>query len=130
MDVNIIISTILGIFIPVITSALTIIVKKWVDEKIENMQDKKLQSLIQEGTDIILKSVDCVQQTYVDSIKDHDFFDEDSQKEAFTMAKDRAIDLLPAEIYAAINRRYGSTENFIETTIESYIARNKKEKEL
>ena len=127
---SIIITTILSIFIPVITSALTIIVKRWVDEKIKDMENKKLQSLIKEGTDIILKSVDCVQQTYVDNIKNQNFFDEAAQREAFLMARDRAMELLPAEIYAAIDSRYGSTEQFVETVIESYIAKSKKEKEL
>lgn len=127
---SIIVTTILSIFIPVITSALTIIVKRWVDEKIKDMKNKKLQSLIKEGTDIILKSVDCVQQTYVDNIKNQNFFDEAAQREAFLMARDRAMELLPAEIYSAIDSRYGSTEQFVETVIESYIAKNKKEKGL
>lgn len=130
MDVNIIITTILSIFIPVITSTLTIIAKRWVDEKIKDMENKKLQSLIKEGTDIILKSVDCVQQTYVDTIKNNNFFDEEAQREAFSMARDRALELLPAEIYQVIECRYGSTEQFVETVIESYIAKSKKEKEL
>ena len=127
---SIIITTILSIFIPVVTSALTIIVKRWVDEKIKDMENKKLQSLIKEGTDIILKSVDCIQQTYVDNIKNQNFFDEAAQREAFLMARDRAMELLPAEIYLAIENRYGSTEQFVETVIESYIAKSKKEKEL
>ena len=130
MNYSIIIETLLSIFIPVISAALTIIVKKWVDEKIKDMENKKLQSLIKEGTDIILKSVDCVQQTYVDNIKNQNFFDETAQREAFMMARDRALELLPAEIYQAIDSRYGSTEQFVETVIESYIAKSKKEKEL
>lgn len=124
-----IVTTILSIFLPAITSALTIIVKRWVDEKIKDMKNKKLQSLIKEGTDIILKSVDYVQQVYVDNIKNNNFFDENAQKEAYSMARDRAIVMLPQEIYQTINSRYGNTEEFIEMVIESYIARNKKEKE-
>ena len=127
---SIIITTILSIFVPVISSALTIIVKRWVDEKIKDMENKKLQSLIREGTDIILKSVDYVQQTYVDNIKNQNFFNEDAQKEAFLLARDRALGLLPTEIYRVIDSRYGSTESFVETIIESYIAKSKKEKEL
>lgn len=130
MDYSIIIETLLSIFIPAISAALTIIVKRWVDEKIKDMENKKLQSLIKEGTDIILKSVDCVQQTYVDNIKNQNFFDETAQREAFMMARDRALELLPVEIYQAIDSRYGSTEQFVETVIESYIAKSKKEKEL
>lgn len=124
-----IVTTILSIFLPAITSALTIIVKRWVDEKIKDMENKKLQSLIKEGTDIILKSVDYVQQVYVDNIKNNNFFDENAQKEAYSMARDHAIAMLPQEIYQTINSRYGNTEEFIEMVIESYIASNKKEKE-
>lgn len=129
MDANTIITTILSIFIPVITSALTIIVKHWVDEKVKSMKDERMRSLIQEGTDIILKSVDCVQQTYVDNIKKGNFFSEKEQIEAFTMAQDKAMETLPVEINEAINSRYGSTEEFVAMVIESYIA-SKKEKEL
>lgn len=129
MDANTIITTILSIFIPVITSALTIIVKHWVDEKVKSMEDERMRSLIQEGTDIILKSVDCVQQTYVDNIKKGNFFSEKEQIEAFTMARDKAMETLPVEINEAINSRYGSTEEFVAIVIESYIA-SKKEKEL
>lgn len=128
--ISILIQTVIAIFVPVITTALTVIVKRWIDEKIKDIEDKKLQSLIKEGTDIILKSVDCIQQTYVDNIKNNNFFDETAQREAFLMARDRALELLPAEIYQAIDSRYGSTEQFVETVIESYIAKNKKEKGL
>lgn len=125
MDVNTIVTTVISIFVPVITSALTIIVKHWVDEKVKDMKDKKLQSLIQEGTDIIFRSVDRVQQTYVDEIKKGNFFDEGEQIKAFEKARDNAMELLPQEICTAIGARYGDVDNFVETMIESYIARKK-----
>lgn len=122
---SLIMTTILSIFIPVITSALTIIAKKLVNEKIKDMENKKLKSLIAEGTGIILDSVNYVQQTYVDALKGQDFFNEQSHEEAFCMARNRALELLPQEIYNVIEARYGNVDTFIETIIESYIMKNK-----
>jgi hypothetical protein len=127
---SLIMTTILSIFTPVIASALTIIVKRWIDEKIKDMEDKKLKALIEEGTNIILDSVNFIQQTYVDNLKEHDFFDSESHKEALCLARDRALTILPQEIYEVIEQRYGNVDIFVETVIESYIAKNKKKKEL
>lgn len=122
---SLIITTILSIFIPVITSVLTVLIKRWVDEKIKDMKNKKLKALISEGTNIILDSVNYVQQTYVDALKGQDFFDTQSRQEAFYMARDRALELLPQEIYDTIEKRYGNVDIFVETMIESDIAKNK-----
>jgi len=126
---SLIMTTILSIFIPVITSVLTVLVKRWVDEKIKDMENKKLKALISEGTNIILDSVNYVQQTYVDALKGQDFFDTQSHQEAFYMARDRALELLPQEIYDTIEKRYGNVDIFVETMIESYIAKNKQKVE-
>lgn len=129
MSLNDIIAILLSIFIPVITSTLTVIFKRWIDNKIKDMEDKQLQSLIKEGTDIILNSVNYVQQTYVDNIKNNTVFTLEEQTEAFKQAETRALTLIPKEVASAIDTRYGDLDTFVETVIESYIAK-KKEKEL
>lgn len=129
MSLNDIIAILLSIFIPVITSTLTVILKKWIDNKIKDMEDKQLQSLIKEGTDIILNSVNYVQQTYVDNIKNNTVFTLEEQTEALKQAEARALTLIPKEVASAIDARYGDLDTFVETVIESYIAK-KKEKEL
>lgn len=129
MSLNDIIAILLSIFIPVITSTLTVILKKWIDNKIKDMEDKQLQSLIKEGTDIILNSVNYVQQTYVDNIKNNTVFTLEEQTEALKQAETRALTLIPKEVASAIDARYGDLDTFVETVIESYIAK-KKEKEL
>lgn len=130
---SLIITTLLSIFVPIITSTLTVIVKRFVDEKIKDMQDKKIKIMIEEGTKIILDSVNYVQQTYVEELKEKNIFNKEAHLEAFKIAKERAITLLPQEIYSTIDRRYGNVDIFVQTVIESYIAKNKmteKEKEL
>lgn len=122
MDIT---SIILSIFIPVITSILTVILRRWVEVKIQSIQNEKIKVLIQEGTNIILDCVSYAQQTYVDSIKESGFFGEEEHKIAFTMAKERAIQILPQEVYTAIDNRYGNLDTFVETVIESAIAKQK-----
>lgn len=118
-------SIILSIFIPVITSVLTVILRRWVDIKIQSIQNEKVKTLIQEGTNIILDCVSYAQQTYVDEIKNHGLFGTEEHKIALTMAKERAISMLPQEVYTAIDNRYGNLDTFVETVIESAIAKQK-----
>lgn len=131
MTLNDVIAILLSIFIPVITSLITVIIKRWVNSKIQDMEDKKLQSLIAEGTNIILDSVNYIQQTYVDHIKnDEGIFTLEEQSKALKDAETRALTLMPTEVARAIDTRYGSLETFVDTMIESYIAKNKQGKEL
>lgn len=124
---SLIISTVLSIFIPIISSILTMLLKRWINAKIETMQDEKMKELVREGTDIILDCVNYVQQTFVDNIKSNYIFGIEDQKEAFDLAKTRAIEMLPKEVYEAIDRRYGNVDKFTETIIESAIAMRKSE---
>lgn len=124
---SLIISTVLSIFVPIISSILTMLLKRWINAKIETMQDEKMKELVREGTDIILDCVNYVQQTFVDNIKSNYIFGIEEQKEAFDLAKTRAIEMLPKEVYEAIDRRYGNVDKFAETIIESAIAMRKSE---
>lgn len=124
---SLIISTVLSIFVPIISSILTMLLKRWINAKIETMQDEKMKELVREGTDIILDCVNYVQQTFVDNIKSNYIFGVEEQKEAFDLAKTRAIEMLPREVYEAIDSRYGNVDKFAETIIESTIAMKKSE---
>lgn len=124
---SLIISTVLSIFVPIISSILTMLLKRWINAKIETMQNEKMKELVKEGTDIILDCVNYVQQTFVDNIKSNYIFGVEEQKEAFDLAKTRAIEMLPKEVYEAIDRRYGNVDKFAETIIESAIAMRKSE---
>lgn len=126
---SLIISTVLSIFVPIISSILTMLLKRWINAKIETMQNEKMKELVREGTDIILDCVNYVQQTFVDNIKsNYTFgFGVEEQKKAFDLAKTRAIEMLPKEVYEAIDRRYGNVDKFVETIIESVIAMRKSE---
>jgi len=128
MDIySTIITTVLSICIPVITSVLTILAKRWIEAKIQDIQDIRLRGLLAEATDVVLDSVNYVQQTYVSELKKIDKFTAEKHNEACLMALERATTLMPKEVEQVIAERYGNVDTFIETMIESYIARRKEE---
>ena len=67
-----------------------------------------------------------VQQSYVDSLKQQDKFTAEAQKEAFELAKKRAIELMNQYTQDAIIHIYGNLDIYIDTMIESIINQNKK----
>ena len=73
-----------------------------------------------------MDSVNYVQQTYVDSLKQQEKFTAEAQKEAFELAKKRAIELMNQHTQDAIIHIYGNLDTYIDTMIESIINQNKK----
>lgn len=119
----------IAIMIPVVTTILTKLINKALDYQIQKIQNEKLRQLLSEGNDLILNSVRYVQQTYVDDLKASDLFDSEAQNHALTAAKTRALDLMRNEVYVALDKQYSDVDSYIDTIIESAIAK-KKEKSL
>ena len=112
------------IVVPVATSVLTYLFKKYVEELInKNVQGETAEAL-KRGLDIITDSVNYVQQTYVDTLKKEDKFSAEAQAEALEAAKNRAIELLNTDIQSAIESSYGNLDTYVTTIIESIIAKN------
>ena len=112
------------IVVPVATSVLTYLFKKYVEELInKNVQGETAEAL-KRGLDIITDSVNYVQQTYVDNLKKEDKFSAEAQAEALEAAKNRAIELMNTDIQSAIESSYGNLDTYVTTIIESIIAKN------
>lgn len=112
------------IVVPVATSVLTYLFKKYVEELInKNVQGETAEAL-KRGLDIITDSVNYVQQTYVDTLKKEDKFSAEAQAEALEAAKNRAIELMNTDIQSAIENSYGNLDTYITTIIESIVAKN------
>lgn len=112
------------IVVPVATSILTYLFKKYVEELInKNVQGETAEAL-KRGLDIITDSVNYVQQTYVDTLKKEDKFSAEAQAEALEAAKNRAIELMNTDIQSAIESSYGNLDTYVTTIIESIIAKN------
>ena len=118
----------------VITAVLPVIVgygisylKAKRDEKLQSIDNTYVKETITEVTDIIMNVVDTVSQTYVDDLKKEGTFKEEQQKEALNKAIYQAKDLISLEAANLIIDKYSDLDEFIRTTIESYIRTTKKQ---
>ena len=112
------------IVVPVATSVLTYLFKKYVEELINKNVQGETAEVLKRGLDIITDSVNYVQQTYVDTLKKEDKFSAEAQAEALEAAKNRAIELMNTDIQSAIESSYGNLDTYVTTIIESIIAKN------
>lgn len=124
-----VLQVLIAIAIPVITTILTTLARKALEYQIQKIEDEKTRRLLLEGTSLILDSVNYVQQTYVDNLKSAGKFDAAAQQHALEAAKTRALDLMQDDVYKVLNNQYKNINNYMDTIIESAIAK-KKEKSL
>ena len=114
------------IVVPVATSVLTYYAQKYFNQLIDENVSNEMEATLTKGFQILMDSVNYVQQTYVDSLKKQDKFTVEAQKEAFELAKKRAIELMNQHTQDAIIHIYGNLDTYIDTMIESIINQNKK----
>lgn len=114
------------IVVPVATSVLTYYAQKYFNQLIDENVSDEMEATLTKGFQILMDSVNYVQQTYVDSLKKQDKFTTEAQKEAFELAKKRAIELMNQHTQDAIIHIYGNLDTYIDTMIESIINQNKK----
>lgn len=114
------------IVVPVATSIITYYAQKYFNQLIDENVSDEMEATLTKGFQILMDSVNYVQQTYVDSLKKQDKFTAEAQKEAFELAKKRAIELMNQHTQDAIIHIYGNLDTYIDTMIESIINQNKK----
>ena len=83
--------------------------------------DKKLVTFLSDTTMIVTDAVQCVYQTFVETLKEHGKFDEEMQREA----KQRALDIIESqltnEMRNYIEDHFGDIELWLSEKIESVI---------
>ena len=114
------------IVVPVATSVLTYYAQKYFNQLIDENVSDEMEATLTKGFQILMDSVNYVQQTYVDSLKNQEKFTTEAQKEAFELAKKRAIELMNQHTQDVITHIYGNLDTYIDTMIESIINQNKK----
>lgn len=93
-----------------------------ISHKIKNERAKRL---IAKGEDFVMKSIQMVQQTFVDSLKKEGKFDADAQREAYKLCYERWFAMASDEVKAAILEEVGDLDAWLNTMIESGIVENK-----
>ena len=93
-----------------------------IGKKIKNDHAKRL---INKGEEFVLKSIDMVQQTFVESLKAEGKFDLEAQQKAYKLCYDRWMVMANDEVKAAILEEVGDLDAWLDTMIEAGIAQNK-----
>ena len=113
------------VVVPVATSVLTFLLKTYLEELINKNVQNETADALKKGLNIILDSVNYVQQTYVDNLKKEDKFTAEAQSKALQSAKQRAIELMNTDVQSAIEASYGNLDTYVTTVIESLIKKIK-----
>lgn len=89
-----------------------------INSKINN---NKAANFLSTATTIIINAVRTVFQTYVETLKKEDKFDEASQKLALLKARDIALNQMTDDVKNYITSTYGDLDTWINTNIEATI---------
>lgn len=110
----------------VLTTYLVQLIKKKTAEISDAETNAKAQKYIQLLSDTITNCVIATNQTYVDSLKGKDAFDEEAQKVAFEKTYQAIVKTLNDDAYSYLQEVYGDLETYIKTKIESEVKTQKK----
>ena len=106
--------------------AITMIALPYLAAKLgEKINNDHVARLIKKGEVFVEKSVDMVQQTFVDNLKKQNGFNADAQKEAFKLCYENWMNMASSEIKNAISEEVGDLDAWLNTMIEAQIAENK-----
>ena len=115
--INIISVVVTSIVLPLLSIAGAKLVKL-INSKINN---NKAANFLSTATTIIINAVRTVFQTYVETLKKEDKFDEASQKLALLKARDIALNQMTDDVKNYITSTYGDLDTWINTNIEATI---------
>lgn len=113
--INIISVIVTEVIIPVITLVGGKLVS-WLNAKFNN---EKANAMLTAETNAVVNAVRSVLQTYVDTLKANEKFDESSQKIALIKAKKLALESMNEEVQKYIGTTYGNIDTWITTMIEA-----------
>ena len=110
----------------VLTTYLVMLIRKKTAEIVGNDADAKTKKYVQMLSDTITNCVIATNQTYVDTLKDKNAFDEEAQKVAFEKTYQAIVKTLNEEAYKYLQNVYGDLDEYIKTRIESEVKMQKK----
>ena len=108
----------IGVILMGLATWVSTFVTSWLSTKIK---DKKLQGLATKLNDIVLRAVMTVTQTYVESMKKKNAFDEKAQQEALEKCLAIIKTQLTQELRDYVEENYGDLQSYLITLIESTI---------
>ena len=120
--INVISVLVTSIVLPLITF-LGIKLTSWLNTKIK---DEKSRALLTGITEVVTRNVASTFQTFVESLKKENKFDEKSQSNALRYAKEQILKELSDEAIEYISDNFKDVNSWLTTQIESTIYNLKK----
>lgn len=122
--INVISVLVTSIVLPLITF-LGIKLTSWLNTKIK---DEKSRALLTRITEVVTRNVASTFQTFVESLKKENKFDEKSQSNALRYTKEQILKELSDETIEYISDNFKDVNSWLTTQIEStiYTLKNKK----
>ena len=108
----------IGVILMGLATWISTFVTSWLSTKIK---DKKLQTLATKLNEIVTRAVMTVTQTYVESMKKKNAFDEKAQQEALEKCLAIIKTQLTQELRDYVEENYGDLQSYLLTLIESTI---------
>lgn len=92
----------------------------------KNVKEKRANHILSSLTDLVMNCVMETYQTYVESLKNKNMFDEESQKKALAMCLEKIKTNLPTDTRKWLSDNVDDMESLFKTLIESAIQKLKK----
>ena len=108
----------IGVILMGLATWVSTFVTSWLSTKIK---DKKLQALATKLNEIVTRAVMTITQTYVESMKKKNAFDEKAQKEALNKCLAIINTQLTQELKDYVEENFGDLQSYLLTLIESTI---------
>lgn len=105
----------------ILTAYIVKLVQKKINELENSIDNKTAKKYLDMLNDTIVDCVIATNQTYVWALKDKDAFDEEAQKEALRITKDKVFELLNEEAKEYLSEFYGDLETYVIAKIESTV---------
>ena len=127
---NYILYIVLTVILPVVATYVVNLIKAKITESniiAETTKNEDISRLIKDALYDVMDAVLYVNQTYTDVLKQKGTFNEESQKEAFNKAYEKATELISQEAKDVIDKVYGSFDEWLKLKIESSVNMAKKQ---
>lgn len=111
--------------IPIISKYLIAQIDTKKNEILKDDKTKYFQDSIDRAMRLVENAVDCVSQTYVDTLKKQGKFDAEAQKNAYNQAVEAITKLMDDDMKQVLTSIYGDLTIWMKVTIEAYIKSQK-----
>lgn len=112
---------VITVCLPLVIKAVWPYLKSKSEEAVLRVENELAKEYLGYAVTAVFDSVAYVAQTYVDSLKKAGKFTEEAAKEAFSMAKTRALELMSDEVKEFILMTYGDVNVWLQTKIEAEV---------